>query len=67
MDDSVRTLRWSDDIFKFPCGIKVEMNKNQLIKLLTMFKLEAEIDTMVSTGKITISKGKAFQIRSYLV
>lgn len=66
MDDSVRTLRWSNGIFKFPCGIKVELSESQLVKLLTMFRLENEIDSMIKNGSMTISKGRAFQIKSHL-
>lgn len=66
MDDSVRTLRWVDGIFKFPCGIKVEISEEKLIKLLTAFKLENEIDNMINNGSMTIPKGKAFQIKSHI-
>ncbi len=66
MDDSVRTLRWSDGIFKFPCGVKVELNEEQLKKLLTSFRLEGEINNMLTTGSMTISKGRAYQIKCHL-
>lgn len=66
MDDSVRTLRWVDGIFKFPCGVKFEMTKDQVVKLLTQFRLDDQIDNMVNNGAMTISKGRAFQIKSHL-
>lgn len=66
MDDTVRTLRWSEGVFKFPCGVKVNLSESQLKKLLTMFKLEDQIENMINNGQMTIPKGKAFQIKCHL-
>ena len=66
MDDTVRTLKWSDGVFKFPCGVKVNLSESQLTKLLTMFKLEDQIQNMFNNGQMTIPKGKAFQIKCHL-
>lgn len=66
MDDSIRTLRWNDGIFKFPCGVTAEVSEPQLVKLLTMFKLTDKIDEMKNDGKMTIPKAVAFQIKSHL-
>lgn len=66
MDDTVRTLRWSEGVFKFPCGVKVNLSEGQLTKLLTMFKLEDQIENMINNGQMTIPKGKAFQIKCHL-
>lgn len=66
MDDSVRTLKWSNGIFKFPCGIEVKLTEKKLIWILNTFKLEEEMDNIFNTGQMTIPKEKAFQIRSYL-
>ena len=66
MDDSVRVLRWADGIFKFPCGVKVELSEEQMVKLLTMFRLQDEIAGMLKNGQMTIPKGRAFQIKSHL-
>jgi hypothetical protein len=66
MDDTVRTLKWSEGIFKFPCGVRVELDQNQLTKLLTMFRLEDQLSNMINQGAMTIPKGKAFQIKCHL-
>jgi hypothetical protein len=66
MDDSVRTLRWSDGVFKFPCGVKADLTEEKMIKLLKMFKLDEQIDNMIKIGSMTIPKGKAFQIKCHL-
>lgn len=66
MDDSVRTLKWSENIFKFPCGVKVDMTQEQLVKLLTLFRLEDQLQNMLTRGEMTIPKGRAFQIKCHL-
>jgi|688.fasta_scaffold998454_1 hypothetical protein len=66
MFDNERTLKWSDGILKFPCGVTVELDEKQLKKLLTAFKLESEIDNMINNGSMTIAKGRAFQIKHHL-
>lgn len=67
MNDEIRMLKWQDGILKFPCGVKVEISEDKIRKLFTQFKLEKEIDLMVSSNNaVAIPKGKAFQIKSHL-
>lgn len=66
MDKNQRTLKWCDDVLKFPCGIKVNITAEKLRKIFGMFKVPEKAEEMITTGQSTLQKGRAFQIKDHL-
>jgi len=62
----IRTLRWADDVLKFPCGVTVSINAEKLKKLFTLFKVPTAADELVTIGKTDLVKGTALQIKNHL-
>lgn len=62
----IRTLKWSEGVLKFPCGVTVSITAEKLTKLFGMFKVPTQAESLIKTGKADLVKGTAFQIKDHL-
>lgn len=65
-DTELRTLTWSMNKLKFPCGVEADISAEKLHWVFKTFKYEINGNELINFGNTKIPKSLSLQLKNYL-